>query len=90
LNKTTGKCKGFTRIHANCPSPRSNLTCIVSCNCAWPSRLSLRSDLTSIISWWCVTLSAQSKVQPHSYYFNHDGVWPSRLSPRSNLTRDGA
>jgi len=36
--------------------------------------------------WWCVTLSAQFKVWPHSFFKSCDGVWPSRLSPRSDLT----
>jgi len=42
--------------------------------------------IISKIMWWCVTLSAQSKVRPHSFFSNCDGVWPSRLSTRSNLT----
>ena len=53
----------------------------------WPSWLSPRSDLTLLqIMWWCVTLSAQSKVRPHPFYESCDGVSPSQLSSRSDLT----
>jgi len=39
-----------------------------SCDGAWLSRLSPRSDLTLFLNmWWCVTLSAQSKVWPHPF-----------------------